>query len=173
MKKCSFCGQEIPRDSLTCRFCNHPQAAARSGRAPQKISYSHRGSFAVLAAVAAVTMMTMVQRCQPGNGTFENRTNRSLAVSGARDPRGMVITNRESEPLSECVITITQGGRSNEWRAVVPKLAPAESATLTWSEFRKTGGSEMPAGVGTNARYATVRCESHKDTRKGAAIAFR
>ena len=140
MKLCSFCGQEIPRDSLTCRFCSHPQAAARSGRASQKISYSHRGSLAVLAAVAAVSML---------------------------------ITNRESEPLSGCEITLTEGSRSNAWSAAIPKLAPAESATVTWSEFRNTGGSEMPVDVGMKARYATVKCESHKDTRKGAAIAFR
>ena len=170
MKKCSFCAQEIPSNAVLCMFCNHAQPAPRLGQTRRSVGPKNLGRLFVLAAFAGVAAMSLVTRWQPS--TFENRAKKSLAISGDRTVSGMVITNGEPEPLSGCVVRVGRTGGSSDWMATVERLAARETQILPWTQFRNAPGSDMPS-IGPNARYATITCESHKDTRKGAAIAFR
>ena len=87
----------------------------------------------------------------------------------ARDvPRGLELVNHEKEPLSGCVITL-----QNDWPAMIQTFKPAEIRLVPWSDFRSRGGNDMPVTEGERARYATVNCDSHRDTRRGAALAVR
>ena len=88
----SACSATTPRP--------HPGWATAAGRSARRIS----GDSSSLPAFAAVAAMTLVTRWQPS--TFENRPKKSLAVSGGRTVSGMVITNRETEPLSDCVVRV-------------------------------------------------------------------
>ena len=171
MKKCSFCAQEIPSDAVLCLFCNHAQPAPRMGHSRRSVGPANLGRLVVLAAFAAVAAVSWVTKWQ--SSTFENRPKKSLAVAGGRTVSGIVITNRETEPLSDCVVRVGPPGGSIEWMAAVERLAARETQILTWTQFRNASGSEMPASIAQSVRYATVTCESHKDTRKGAAIALR
>ena len=171
MKKCSFCAQEIPSDAVACRYCNRAQPAPRMGNGRRSVSPMGMGRLAVLAAFAAVAVTSWVTRWQPS--TFEHRAKKTLAVSGGRTVSGMVITNREPEPLSDCVVRVGPPGGSSEWMATVERLAARETQILTWTQFRNATGSEMPVSIGQSARYASMTCQSHRETRKGAAIAFR
>ena len=172
MKKCSFCAQEIQSDANVCMFCNRAQPA-RFRPPLQKRSYSNMGRLVALVAGGTVAMMVWATSSKRQPAIFEQRSQKTLEVSGARHARGIDIINREAEPLTECVISLSDRGRSNEWTAVIQKLAPMQRETVTWAQFRRADGSEMPAYIGETTRYATVKCESHKDTRKGAALPFR
>jgi hypothetical protein len=166
VKKCSYCAQEIAKDASVCRYCNRSQPAARVSPAPRTLGAANTGRLVVLVAVAMVAMMAWAQKRT--TSTFQNRALTALAVSGTRYSAGVVLTNRETEPLAGCVIRV-----SNQWSAPLERLGPKETITVTWSQFRTDGGAELPAHIGEHARYATVKCDSHKGTRKGAALAFR
>jgi hypothetical protein len=171
VKKCSFCAQEIPLDAVACMFCNRAQPAPGVGRAPRSIGPISPGRLFVLAAFAAVAVMSWVTRWQPP--TFENRAKKPLSVSGGRTGSGMVIVNRETTSLSDCVVRVGPPGGSRDWLAAVERLAGGEAQVLTWTQFRSAAGSEMPPAIGQSARYASVTCGSHKDTRSAAVIALR
>ena len=56
---------------------------------------------------------------------------------------------------------------------MIQTFKPAEIRLLSWSDFKSRGGTDMAAIEGERARYAVVNCASHRDTRRGAALAFR
>ena len=177
VKKCSFCGQEIASDATFCMFCNRAQPVRTFGGTPQKVSYTRRAQL-VVALGAGLAAALMVSRLIRQPATFERLSEKPtgqkvLRVSGSRYSRGIEVINREAEPLAGCVISIPDRARSGEWTASVQKLAPGEPTTVTWAEFRKKDGDELPPNVGETARYATIKCDSHKETHKGAALVFR
>ena len=115
------------------------------GHSRRSVGPANLGRLFVLAAFAAVAAMSLVTRWQPS--TFENRPKKSLVVSGGRTVSGMVITNRETEPLSDCVVRVGPPGGSSDWMAPVERLAARETQILTWTQFRNATGSEMPASI--------------------------
>ena len=175
-KKCAFCAQELPADATVCMFCTRKQPGQRFGGVARSVGYMSMGRLAVLVAVGTVALMAWVTNWQPTK--FQQLSNKPveqkpLRVSGSRYSRGIEIINREAEPLAGCVLSIPNQARSSEWSAPVQKLAPNEPRTVTWAEFRGTDGTGIPVYVGETTRYAVIRCDSPKETRKGTVLVFR
>ena len=178
LKNCPYCAQEIQSQATVCPLCNRNLPGTPLTAGTRKgITYTQAGRLTVIVAVATVAMMawatrwqpaTFENRPQPALQNFENRPKPALQISGTRHPRGIEVTNRETESLSSCVINIPE-----QWHASVQRLAPLETNTVLWAQFRNAGGIEMPADIGQTARYATVTCDSHKEKRKSAALRLR
>ena len=174
VKKCTHCGQEIPAKTPLCPFFHRAQPAAQVTPKRSAIGYANAGRLAALVFVALVGAIAgaVSYRTQKGKtplqDTFEHRAKSALRVTSTRHPHGFEITNRESEPLAECVVRIPE-----QWSATIPKLAPSETATVTWAQFRNAAGAEMAQAIGQNARIAHFGCASHRETRSAAALRFR
>ena len=170
-KKCSYCGQEIARDVFVCQYCSRAQAQTPPRAAPrarQKLQVPLRVRLMLIAAAAWVLLSMGASWWKSVPATFVEGPKAKLEVFGRREARGLELVNHETEPLAGCVIRL-----QNDWRAMIQTLKPEEVRLVTWSDFKSRGGNEMPAIEGERARYASVNCDSHRDTRRGAALAFR
>jgi hypothetical protein len=94
-----------------------------------------------------------------------------LDVSAAKGATGISLTNREADTITDCTIVILERGRDDEWFLRVPRIKPMDTVRLSWVAFTAKG-APMPAYVGQSARYATVNCQSHTQTRRGAGLSF-
>jgi hypothetical protein len=168
-KACDYCGQDINRDAFVCQYCGRAQAPkpAASRQAPRREMPLRMR--VVLIAAAAWVLLTMVANWwRAAAPVAEAPPKTKLEVYGRRGPSGFELVNHEAEPLSACVVTL-----QNDWRAMIQTFKPEEVRLLTWSAFTGRSGTEMPATEGQRTRSATVRCDSHRDTRRDAALAFR
>jgi len=79
-----------------------------------------------------------------------------LQITGERGRRGFDFTNREPSSLSQCRATIVDA-QGTSWIAYVTTIvAPTETATVWWDDFRHQG-QELPAEFG-RAFGITVSC---------------
>ena len=170
MKKCAHCGQEIPSDAAICGLCSRAQPAPRYTPKPSGIGSINAGRLSVLVAVSTVALMAFVMKWPAPQPDVRPKPagQATLKITGSRHSHGLEVTNREDEVVRECVVRIPE-----QWTTTVAALAPQETATVEWARFRSAKGAVMPDHIGQNTRYATVSCASHKDTHKGAALAFR
>jgi RNA polymerase subunit RPABC4/transcription elongation factor Spt4 len=171
-KTCDHCGQDINRDAFVCQYCGRAQAP-KPAAPPRQVGTRRQlplRTRLVLIAAAAYVLLTMVANWWRSAGPVSplEPARTKLEVYGRRGSSGFELVNHETEPLSACVVTL-----QNEWRAMIQTFKPEEVRSLTWSEFKSRGGADMPALEGQRARSATVRCDSHHDTRRDAALAFR
>lgn len=180
MKKCTYCGQEIPSDSASCMYCSRAQPARPLGQARSSIGYRAMGRLFVLMAVAALAMVSWLTNWKAPTvaprstrSTATSRSAKSLDVRVTRNAQGMELTSREAAPLSQCVVGVPDRGRPNQWTTVIPVLSSGQSTTLAWSQFRSPAGAQMSADVGPGARYATINCGSQQDPRRATVLPFR
>lgn len=94
-----------------------------------------------------------------------------LDVTAAKGRSGLSITNRESELLTGCTVTLLERGRDDAWTAVIGLLEPMDTARIGWDEFHEHGAA-MPAYIGLAVKRLTVQCQSHARTRRGAGLEF-
>lgn len=168
-RKCDHCGQEVPRDSRICPYCGRAQVTTPIvPRAPRTAQSLRNASKLLLAAAAAAVVMTMFAQRFGSSTSMVERPQARLEIYGRSGPRGLELVNHEPDALSACVIKL-QG----DWRAMIQTLQPKEVRLVTWAEFRGPAGQEMPSPAGERARYATVTCDSHREKRRAAALAFR
>ena len=98
---------------------------------------------------------------------------RRLEVSAAKGLLGLQVTNRETETLRRCDVTLLEKGRSDEWYAVIPRsLERLETASLAWSQFHASTGQVMPSYIGQTATSFTVSCLGSDEIRRSAGLAF-
>jgi hypothetical protein len=168
-KKCDHCGQEIARDVFVCQYCGRAQAPRPAAAGPVPGRKLPLRMQLVLAAAAGWILLTMFANWRrSATPTFVERPKARLEVYGRRGALGVELVNHERETVAGCVVTL-----QDDWRAMIQTLQPKEVRRLTWSEFKSRTGAELPPLEGEHARYATVNCDSHRDTRRGAALAFR
>jgi hypothetical protein len=169
-RKCQYCGQEINRDAFVCQFCGRaqPPRPAKTSTQTQQRQLPLKTRLVLIAAGAWVLLSMGVNWWKSVPSTFQERPKAKLEVYGKRGPRGLELVNHEKESLSGCVITL-----QNDWRAMIQTFKAGEIRLVPWSDFRSRGGGDMPTIEGERARYAAVNCDSHRDTRRGAALALR
>jgi len=79
-----------------------------------------------------------------------------LQIRGGRGFGGIVLTNNESEDVTDCTVTADDRfGRA--WTAHLPQLSPAQTASLRWSTFRPEGHG-APAATSPNVNHFVIRC---------------
>ena len=131
---------------------------------------------ALLVSLACFVVASCVLQAPAGNSRIlfgDKRTPEPrLEVSAAKGIFGLQVTNRETETLRRCDVTLREKGRPDEWYAVIPgSLERLETATLSWSQFHASGQS-MPPYIGQNATSFTVSCLGSDETRRSAGLAF-
>jgi hypothetical protein len=168
-KQCDYCRQEIAREVFVCRYCGQAQAPTPAAARSAPPGKPRLRTLLVLVAATAWVFLTMFASWwRSATPTRVERPKARLEVFGRRGARGIELVNHETEPLAGCVITV-----QDEWRAMIQTFKPGEVRRLTWEEFTSRTGAELPSIEGEHSRYATVACDSHRDTRRAVTLTFR
>lgn len=163
---CPSCARTIADDVQFCPHCGH--GLTGDAAVVARTSTSMKGWRGVLVFGVLLFLGLMVL------GTFrQSAEGPTLNVSAARGVGGFTLTNRESNHIRSCEVTVLDRG-DDEWTAVWQQmLAPMQTTSIPWSAFTAKG-QPMPPYVGRERKYFTVSCvvDNVSKERRSAGLSF-
>lgn len=115
----------------------------------------------------------MVALCCLGAGCAAppNSEPTSLAVSVARGPSGVLLTNREIEPVTRCDVTL-RDPTDQMWASDDTEvIRPLQTIEIAWERFAARGET-MPGYLGLQSATFSVSCLLADRTRRSASVRF-